>query len=150
MEFDQLDAFFRWWQAHNVYKPPREGPVMQHNDCSTSTVVYRSGQFQVQQVVLKPNSEIPDHIHPNVDSIELYGAGDIVFRRNDEKPFVGVNSGIDCLRILPTDWHGGTFGPRGGVFFSVQHWLKGSPDFIIDDWKPRDPNERRKNYERDI
>ncbi len=29
------------------------------------------------------------------------------------------------IRVKPHDLHGGTFGPSGGVFYSVQHWLNG-------------------------
>jgi len=107
--------------------PPTMGEVMQHNGCSTSTVIYRSGPFQVQQVIMCPNSEIVDHNHPNVDSFVLYGSGDVTFRKNDEVGLIGVTPGVDWLRIKETDWHGGTYGPRGGVFFTIQHWLDGAP-----------------------
>lgn len=145
-KFDELDAFFRWWHANNLYDPPTMGEIMQHNNRSISTVVYRDAKFQVQQVIMLPNSEITDHRHPSVDSFVVYGAGDLTFRANDQV-MVGVTPGLDRLRIRETDWHGGTFGPRGAVFFTIQHWLNGDPKFVIDDWIQRDPTETRKNHE---
>ena len=29
------------------------------------------------------------------------------------------------MRVRPNDVHGGVFGPGGGVFLSIQHWLNG-------------------------
>ena len=125
--------------------PPDMGEVVTHSEASTSAIIYRSGQFQVQHVIYKPNSEAVDHRHPNVDSILIYGSGDVTFRRNDEEPIVCFNTGQDIMRIKPNDWHGVSFGPRGGSFYAVQHW-NGQPGFVIDDWVFRDKQETRKNY----
>jgi len=145
MIYDELGAFFAWWHQTRHFMPPTSGDVVRITDNSTSNIIYRAGRFQVQQVIMTPNSMITSHRHPNVDSIVLYGSGDMTFHRNDDPVFVGINCGQDLLRIGPNDWHSGEYGPRGGVFYTVQHWLDGAPGLVIDDWVFRDKNETKKN-----
>lgn len=144
-EYDELGAFFAWWYQKRPFMPPTIGEVVSHTPMSTSAILYRSGQFQVQHVIYRPDSEAVDHKHPHVDSILVYGSGDVTFRRNDETPIVCVNPGQDIMRIKPEDWHGVTFGPRGGSFYAIQRW-DCLPGFVIDDWVFRNPQETRKNH----
>ena len=144
MEFDALDHFFTWYVKNNPVKPPL-GEIINNDGKVIETILYRHGQFQVQMCIVEPHSELPDHIHPEVDSYELYISGDIIFRRNGEA-WCPQNPGNDALRILPTADHGGTFGDRGGVFLSIQYWQNGvKPDFISRNWAFSDPNESERN-----
>lgn len=108
---------------------------------------YTKGPFQVQLIIMDPNSIIPKHKHPNMDSFEVYAGGQINFFKNGEletedfnlvdttKIYQSKNRG-DFLRILPGDMHNGDFGPEGGVFFSVQKWQNGiSPKDVTEDWE---------------
>jgi hypothetical protein len=102
--------------------------------------------FQVQLFTAVPNSEGVDHIHPNMDSYEVYVSGDIAFRANNQV-FKDMTFGR-VLRIRPECWHGATFGPRGGVFLSVQQWSNVErPSCAGADWEFRDAKETRKAYE---
>lgn len=97
---------------------------------------YAVDDFQVQVFVVPPRKIIPEHTHPNVDSYEVYLGGQIMFSHNGK--WVTTNEDIQeavegnvaaargqSIRVQPNDLHGGCFGPAGGVFMSVQHWLNG-------------------------
>lgn len=86
--------------------------------------------------VVPPNYIIPEHTHPNVDSFEVYMGGQIRFSHSgkwviSEDEFNVPTSlgypkaGGKTIRVRPNDLHGGVFGPAGGVFLSIQHWLNG-------------------------
>jgi len=130
---DDLEEFLEWWLEHKPTCPPITKPIIYEGD-TRGVVLYRQGHFQVELFIVKPNVEIVQHIHPNVDSFEVHLAGDINFYCNgtlfnDGKP----------VRVKPESWHGGFFGPQGGSFLSVQKWLNGvEPTFVGDDWKAHD------------
>jgi len=100
---------------------------------TTAVVWYRSNQFQVEMFVVPPNFIIPEHTHPNVESYEMYLGGDIAFSHsgywvteNDLIKFPNSNDKKGALiKVRTNDSHGGVFGPSGGVFMSIQHWLNG-------------------------
>jgi hypothetical protein len=101
-------------------------------------VLYRQGPFQVELFNVKPNSEIVPHLHPNVDSFEVFLTGDIHFMCNGEWSYE-QKLGESITRVKPDSWHGGLFGERGGCFLSVQHWLNGvPPTFVGNDWVDED------------
>jgi len=116
---------------------PLMNPITRIED-TTSVVWFRDEQFQVELFIVPPNYIIPEHTHPNVDSYEVYLGGQIKFSHtgkwvNDYEsepsleqanPGTAINRGR-VIRVRPTDRHGGQFGPSGGVFMSVQHWLNG-------------------------
>lgn len=130
---DVLEEFLQWWLATRPFNTPQENALI-HTEDTFGVVLYRQDQFQVELFNVKPNSEIPRHIHPNVDSYEVYMGGDIEFSRNEEI-FNPSNIG-DYIRVKPGDWHGGKFGPRGCCFLSVQIWLRDvAPKFVGDDWQ---------------
>ena len=99
----------------------------------TAVVWYRSGQFQVEMFIVPPNYVIPEHTHPNVESYEMYLGGDISFSHTGRwitaDDLIKVPGTDDpkggLIKVRTTDSHGGAFGPRGGVFMSIQHWLNG-------------------------
>lgn len=107
-------------------------------------VMLRQGEFQVQLCLCKPNSEIPDHSHPNVDAYLVYVTGDIDLRIDGkpvfepgsicELPYGLCSKNSKCLRISPGQSHGATIGPAGGAFMTIQRWLNGKPESIERDW----------------
>lgn len=114
---------------------PFESPVWQVENV-TSVLMHRQGQFQTQMFIVPPHTIVPEHTHPNVDSYEIYGGGEIRFSHSgkllseDHECVIDPDSpmGLAALhrtivRVKPNDVHGGFTGENGGVFFSVQHWL---------------------------
>ncbi|MBM4224903.1 MAG: hypothetical protein FJ167_08950 [Gammaproteobacteria bacterium] len=142
---DYLEMFFDWFAKQRLWvgAVPMNGAV-NFIEGVTSVLWYRSGPFQVQLFVVPPNYIIPEHTHPNVDSFEVYVGGQIKFSHNGQfvtnwdnhhengacSPFRG-----QIIRVRPHDKHGGVFGPSGGVFMSVQHWLNGvAPHCVAADY----------------
>lgn len=103
----------------------------------TSVLMYRRGQFQVQMFIVPEGTIIPEHVHPNVDSIEVYVGGN--YRLSHSGKFTNLESDIVAndgplglaklrgymIRVRPNHIHGGVFGKGGGVFLSIQKWLNG-------------------------
>ena len=115
---------------------PFNGAVSRIQDV-TAVLLYRRDQFQVQMFAVPEGTIIPEHTHPNVDSIEVYVGGNIHFSHSGKyiypKDRLFANDGPlglasrrgTTIRVRPNDVHGGVFGEGGGVFLSVQHWLNG-------------------------
>lgn len=134
---DPLSAFLDWFIA----KSPKFGLVPLHNavhqiEDVMSVTWFRHKQFQVQLFIVPPNYIIPEHTHPNVDSFELYIGGQAKFslhghwELSDQDVAIPSPEGFSIartmsIRVKPNFLHGGSFGPSGGVFMSVQHWLNG-------------------------
>ena len=104
----------------------------------TTVVLHRKDQFQVQMFIAPPGQIIPEHTHPNVESFEVYGGGEIFFTIHGqyqdgtdyciEDPADGLNTCLmrgRVIRVKPDDIHGAIVGDQGAVFYSVQHWLNG-------------------------
>lgn len=137
---DKLEEFLNWWLDTREFKPPKDTPVDFGNDRYSGAILYRDGQFQVQLLTVKPISVIPEHIHPNIDSYEVYISGDIVFSLEGEKS-KGMEP-FESIRVKPSNWHGGTFGDTGGCFLSVQHWLNDvKPTSVGYDWHDKEGHE---------
>jgi hypothetical protein len=108
-------------------------------------VIHRAGEFQAQLFICEPNSAIPEHTHPNVDSFEAHVGGDLHFyvegapsipedhlhdRRNGASRWWGR-----AVRVRQGVKHHLKVGPAGGAFVSVQRWLNGvAPTSVDDDW----------------
>jgi hypothetical protein len=131
--FDDLEAFLHWWWAIRPINTPSDASLVHQKD-TYGVVLYRQAPYQVELFNVKPNSEIVPHLHPNVDSFEVYIGGDIKFMCNGvafDQTVLGAK-----IRVLPNSWHGGLFGEKGGCFLSVQKWLNGvPPSFVGNDWK---------------
>jgi hypothetical protein len=146
--YNDLEQFKDWWLATRPFSPPEEN-VLSHVADTHGIVLFRHGPYQVELFNVKPFSEIPAHIHPNVDSYEVFVGGDIEFMCNDVWYPGGTFDG-SSVRVKPSSYHGGRFGKRGGCFLSIQKWLNGvEPKFVGDDW---DDKEHRGSYKesRDI
>lgn len=132
-EPDPLFAFIEWFL--NNGSPIGNAPFC---DATSSIgnvagcVLLRQWPFQVQLFICPPNIEIPHHVHPGVDSYEVYVGGEIYFGVNGEDVRPMSDVGIDeigqsslrgnCIRIKPDCSHGGRIGAQGGIFMSVQQW----------------------------
>lgn len=131
-DYDDLAGFLEWWMNTRPINTPAENSVTQAG-AIYGVVLYRQPPYQVQLFIMPPYSSIEDHIHPNVDSYEVYLGGDIDFRFDGE---IHTPQALGTyIRVQPNCWHGGLFGPRGGSFLSVQKWLNGKePTTVGDDW----------------
>ena len=98
--------------------------------------VHRYKQFQTQLFIGQPNAVVPDHIHPNVDSFEVYISG-MTFRHSDEIVATPKTTKPgEAIYVAHNDWHGGWAGPDGGCFLSVQQWLNNTkPTSVERDWE---------------
>jgi quercetin dioxygenase-like cupin family protein len=136
-EYCDLTAFMNWWVASRPLNAPRDSVI--NDDKIHGVVLYRDGQYQVELLQVEPNSIIDEHIHPNVDSYEMYVAGDVNFTVNGiSYPEQSLG---DNIRVFHDDWHGGVFGPMGGVFMSFQKWLNGvQPSSVGADWADKQGN----------
>ena len=79
----ELTKFRRWFFKDG----PRFGEVPWHNAVTdihglTAVLWYRQDQFQVQMFIMPGNLIIPEHTHPNVDSLELNMGGEYTFSLN--------------------------------------------------------------------
>lgn len=134
-----LDDFLQWFKAKGTgigMIPATNAVHMVENVTAIRWI--SQPPFQVQMFACPPNTIIPEHTHPNVDSFEVYGGGEIQFSHSGrwvEEPEVGAYgmAGLrgNVIRVKPDDLHGGVIGPNGGVFFSVQHWLNGEKPHCV-------------------
>lgn len=137
----RIEKFAAWWLKTRPMNPPADGVYMRVG-ANTGTILYRDGEFQVQMFICDPDSDITDHTHPNVDSVQVYVSGDMYFRRNGEQLITPeqaplVPSGFSH-RVPPGEIHGAKIGPRGGVFITIQEWLNGeTPRSVHLDWSGR-------------
>lgn len=133
---DNLEEFKDWWLATRMMNTPKDSSLNYVAD-THGVVLYRHNEYQVEMFLVKPNSEIVPHIHPNVDSFEVFVSGDINFMCDDKWHDQNIIS--TDIRIKPNSWHGGLFGKQGGCFLSVQKWLNGvPPSFVGNDWHDKD------------
>ena len=144
---DELTIFLEWYleNGSKILTPLNDSTHFVEG--LTSSCIYRSDQFQVEFVTVAPNTDIPQHFHPNVDSYEvvLKGMefvlnGEVILPMNvAEKQRSDSNLSkkhYENVRVLPKSSHGGRSGPNGGCFLSVQHWLNGvKPTSVGMDWK---------------
>jgi quercetin dioxygenase-like cupin family protein len=140
-----LEGFARWYRATLFGKLS----LVQHDGISVvlpgmGLTLYRQPPFQVQLFLFRPNEVIKEHAHPNVDSYEVYLCGQMQLTLDGKPAYdleqvkalpdgrCSVNGSM--LRIPPGAVHGGTIGPTGGAFISIQYWLNGNPGPIHEDW----------------
>ena len=137
-EDDDLTSFLNWWMKSRPINTPADNSVTQAG-AIYGVVLYRQAPYQVQLFIMPPYSSIEDHVHPNVDSYEVYLGGDINFRI-DKEMYEPQDLGAH-VRVRPDCWHGGLFGSNGGSFLSVQKWLNGkAPTSVGDDWHDEQNN----------
>jgi quercetin dioxygenase-like cupin family protein len=97
-------------------------------------VLHRVGPLQAELITILPSATLPNHVHPNVDSIELLVQGNIRFSVGRLRITRLIkNAG---LRIPANETHGGTADPSGVAFVSCQRW-KIAPSHVGLDWVGR-------------
>ncbi len=151
-QFTNLRQFTNWyWRNGQPYLPP-EDPY-RRAPATHSLVLFRAGQFQVEQVTLFPDFVIPVHFHPNVQTYECHivGKGDAwlwdkasgfqSFGRWRKVPYTTRKDKSPKYKRLLID----AGQPHRGkahtvnVALSFQHWLNDrEPSFIADDWQQPD------------
>jgi hypothetical protein len=148
--FDPLTQFMQWWLAGRYISTPDTGTQASFNEGFSGIVLFRERHYQVQLFIIEPNSISLSHVHPNVDSYEVFVGGDLQFTVEGvaygagsfktEDPLYNLVKGVGN-RFLPTAWHDGITGEGGASFLSIQRWLNGvSPHSIADDWIDVDKN----------
>ncbi len=143
----ELTRFRRWFFKDG----PRLGEIPWHDAVTdvhgvTAVLWYRKDQFQVQMFIMPGNYIIPEHTHPNVDSLELTLGGKFTLSLNgrwmesaemtavaeagEENPYRGKVTWVSSDMI-----HGAVVGPGGGAFMSIQHWKNGvAPSCVSKDY----------------
>ena len=68
---DALTTFLEWYleAGLKIFTPMDDAVHFVEN--VVGTTIYRHEQFQVQLFTANPNTIIPEHVHPNVDSYEV-------------------------------------------------------------------------------
>tara|TARA_R100000742_G_C4201980_1_gene30818 strand:+ start:48 stop:572 length:525 start_codon:yes stop_codon:yes gene_type:complete len=143
---DELTTFLEWYlkSCLGIYVP--HSNFIHFVEGVTGLTIYRHKQYQVQLFTTTPNTIIPSHTHPNVDSYEVALSG-MEFYLNDKvvlpRWYANVPapnndlsmSHYQVVRVLPDCPHSAKAGKSGGSFMSVQHWLNGvKPTSVGNDW----------------
>lgn len=134
---NDIESFTDWFLVNMppIWAMPF-GPCVWKVEDVTALLLYRQPPYQVQLFIVPPGYVIPEHTHPNVDSMEVYVGGDIRFSHGgkfviqeeafrEAGPYGTWTKRGMRIRVKPNDLHGGLFGPHGGVFLSSQLWLNG-------------------------
>ena len=143
---DKLTHFLTWYLDAGLRIFVPHSNFIHFVEGVTGLTIYRDGQYQVQLFTATPNTVIPSHTHPNVDSYEVALSG-MEFYLNDKVvlprwyanlPAHHCNlstSHYEVVRVLPDSPHSAIAGDKGGSFMSVQHWLNGvKPTSVGNDW----------------
>ena len=143
---DDLSYFADWYlnsgDIQRIYTPFKN-PLLFIEGVS-GVVLYRKDNFQVELFICQPNTVIPEHTHPDVDSYELFLYG-MKFTHSGEtvidseqalEEIEGMPSyAYQTIRVRPNDPHGGTASKNGGSFISIQKWLNGvEPTHVSSNW----------------
>jgi hypothetical protein len=145
-----LQEFADWFLSAPILamRPPRAAVF----DYETSgglvhtQILYRKERHQVELISCTGAGYFPEHSHPNVESLEVFIAGDINFSlRGHELLSLEKLDTLDddgyqrCfglrVRVPAGMRHGARVGSSGGMFLSIQHWLNGEPTSVGLDWQ---------------
>lgn len=136
---DDLQDFAEHWLNSPAYLS--DAKSLTHADGALVACVYRDDTYQVELCSVPPGLVIPDHVHPNADTIEVSIAGALRLHVNGVDPFAGMPDALVArrnkwrgLRINHDDVHGTTVGEPGALFFSIQRWLGCPPRSVLTDY----------------
>ncbi len=124
------------------FRVPWSGSIHSFDGVSGLTI-YRQNPYQVQLFILQPNVIIPQHMHPNIDSYEIFLTGVKLSYKNhmlNRDWGHACNDGVSnnfkkIIRIKPGEMHGGLSSDTGGAFISAQCWKNGlEPSSVSNDW----------------
>lgn len=147
-----LIDFWNWWKVARVFKPPFSDSINATRSYgradvrdSLSAIIFRDGRFQIEHLIYPAGAHVPEHVHPNVDSLEIYLSGDMYFTlfgrpvhtwAETRELSNGASSSFGRVVPVPHNApHAALIGPRGVSFLSVQEWLNGTvPSQVGRDW----------------
>ena len=140
---DLTDFAFDFFKKRNFFYTPQSSVSIVEK--VKGVVLYREDNKQVQLFIVEPNTIIPQHHHPDVDSYEMLLCG-MEFNINNKiilplrlssltnKEGQPLGSRF-LLRVKPNYIHGGKSGPNGGAFISIQLWLNNkNPTSVGENW----------------
>jgi hypothetical protein len=137
MVYDDLNHFKDWWLSTRVINSPKEG-ALHYQKTSVGFVLFREGCYQVELFLMNPSATVIDHVHPNVDTFEVYLSGDTLFKLQGQPAHNERKIG-DSIRVAETTFHSADIGSAGGAFLSIQKWLNGvKPTSVTLDWAGSD------------
>jgi hypothetical protein len=139
--FDRLRSFAEWYLAE---VDAGRWPVARPSDCLRITpgwsefIIYRhpSQPYQVAQVIVRPDFEVPQHRHPNMSSLDLRLCGDssTVIGGRPQPSLPRATEGLRrAVPIRRNAAHGGVT-PSGAAFLTIQRWHDCTPGFASEDW----------------
>jgi hypothetical protein len=141
---DVLEDFVAWYLKTFGGVPPSPHDGVGYVGKFSLLTFYRQKEFQVQLTICKPNSRIPDHAHPNVDTMVSYVCGELYFRVDGKEVFKPedifqtedgrTSKNFKFMRVKPGQMHGATIGDKGAAFITFQRWLSGTPKSVELDW----------------
>lgn len=132
-----------WWREGRPYAVPED--CVRAHPGSHEFVIYRHGQFQVEQITLFPDYEVVAHCHPNVRTYECHLMGGGVaeleidgtgqWKTLPYEPDQEHHVMYRRLLIEAGQYHRGV-AHVVNVALSFQQWLNEVPPmFITDDWE---------------
>lgn len=134
---DDLQRFAAQWLADPVETEAHPVVVA---DGATVTRIYCRGPFQIERCRVPAGCEIPAHVHPHADTIEVGESGAVRLVVNGTDPFAAVpDDRLSAftrgrgIRINAADLHGGRALGEGATFLSVQRWA-GEPKSVLTDY----------------
>lgn len=131
-------AFARWMLRDDrmpiEIEPAR---ICRWLDRTIEVILFRQSCWQVELISVLPGGVAKQHRHMRVDSCELCLGGGVL-ADVDGRQLNTMHRGplaANLIRVPMGAWHGGESGPNGVVWLSFQHWVKGSPGWVSEDWE---------------
>jgi len=142
---EDLENFKNWWLNNRVINSPKHGSLTLYHNRISGVVLYRQNEYQVELFIPQENCEVKQHIHPDVDSFEVYLCGEMVFNL-DGTDYAQSTIG-DTLPVPSTCYHGGATGEEGAAFLSIQKWKNGVlPTSVGENWGDKDGKDKWEKY----
>ena len=124
MIFSPEQSFAQWYMANRPHLNTNS-KLCNFNENYVESLLYRGGRFQAEMCTIKPNTKLVMHKHPGIDSVFLFGGGDMEFKINDGSMLKLIQGDIGS--VTGEDYHGGIIGKDGAIFYTFQYW-KGYSD----------------------
>lgn len=140
---DDLDQFAIWF-SHQTPVPLAPFDAVTFVGEFAQLTLIRQPPYQVQVCLCRPNSIIPEHRHPDVDTILVYVAGEILLTIDGKEAVreaeIKINPDGRCShlgmswRLKPGVLHGAKIGAAGAAFMTIQKWVLGEPKSVELNW----------------
>jgi hypothetical protein len=144
LDFDTLpnwatiEEFATWYIAEKMPLLPPYGVSTLVCETTTTAVVFRHKQFQVELYTVHPGGESTHHAHPNLDTITIMLGGGVSAR--DKKGLTGVYGRVTS-KLKAGEFHAFVDGDRlnldkGMLLLTLQKWKDGVPlSSTLIDWQ---------------